>query len=65
PMKSLDASFLAGRPRQPNREVALLAAAVLILPAVLWRPDSGVLFGLPALLIVYGLALAAARRPAV
>jgi hypothetical protein len=52
---------MARGPRSERLEGVLLAAAMLTLPtAVLW-PEHGVLFGLPALGLVFGAALWSVR----
>jgi hypothetical protein len=58
------AFLLAGRAGASRLAAAVVAAALLTLPAILWRPDAGVLFGLPALGLVYAAALAVARDAA-
>jgi hypothetical protein len=42
-------------------QAALFAAAILAIPAIMLFADQGVLFGLPALALVYGAALMATR----
>lgn len=54
----------AGRTVTLAAKLALFGAAVLMLPAIVVWPDVGVLFGLPALALVYGTALAAAAQEA-
>lgn len=56
------ALLVADRQVAPATQAALLAAAALMLPAIVFWPNIGVVFGLPALILVYGTALAASRR---
>lgn len=58
------ALLVAGRAVTPMVQLALFAAAVLMLPAIIVWPDIGVVFGLPALALVYGTALAATAQEA-
>lgn len=58
------AFLIAGRKVAPSTQLALFGAAVLMLPAIVAWPDNGVLFGLPALAVVYATALAAAAQEA-
>lgn len=59
------AAFLvAGRRPGAAVPAALFVAALLAIPAILIFADAGVLFGLPALGLVYGAALAQARAAA-
>lgn len=55
------ALLVAGRTPSPAVQAALFAAAILAIPAIMLFADQGVLFGLPALALVYGAALMATR----